>query len=201
MLRKLIVATGVCVAAGGAAVACLGGVAAEATTADNIGLPPPKVQISDHIGWAFQGRFYLKRAPRKAKVTAAQLDIADITESEPSFYFGKLALRTYTRAGTPTTVVFYLWWFYFHRREDRLTTRVIAPGSISPQHPEGQAAGILSFAVPGGRTGTANNGNPLRVADAELALNGHTYPLTFSRSISTAPNVGVAIPPAELYGH
>jgi hypothetical protein len=201
-MSKLItrtVALGAVGAAGGVGLACLGG-AAQATTADNVGLPIPKVQISNHIGWAFEGRFFLKRAPRSAKVTAAQLDIADITSSEPSFYFGELKLRTYTSSGTPTTALFDLWWFYFHRKENRLTARVIPPGSISPEHLEGKTAGMISFAVPGGRTGTANNGNVLRSADAKLTLGGHSYALTFSRTSSDSPNIGVRLPPAELYG-
>lgn len=199
MLRKLIAGSVALGAVGGAGFACLGG-AAQATTADNVGLPPPKVQISNHIGWAFEGRFYLKRAPRKAKVTAAQIDIADITESEPSFYFGEMKLRTYTSSGTPTTELFSMWWFYFHQKEDRLTARLIPPGSIGPQTPDGHQAGTISFAVPGGRTGTANHGFELKTADAELTLNGHTYPLTFSRTGNSSANVGVTIPPAELYG-
>ena len=119
------------VAVGCAAGACLGAIAAEATTGDNAGLPPPKVELSNHIGSVFAGRFFLKRAPRKAKVTAAQLDIALVTESIPVFYFGELTLRTYTSSGKPTTELLDLWWFYFHKKDDRLTARVIPPATVS----------------------------------------------------------------------
>lgn len=199
MMRKLTVA--------GAAVSCaasvsLGAVVAEATTGDNTGLPPPKVELSNHIGSVFAGRFFLKRAPRKAKVTAAQLDIALVTESIPVFYFGELTLRTYTSSGAPTTELLDLWWFYFHKKDDRLTARVIPPATVSPTHDEGEAVGQISFAVPGGRSGLANHGVELKqLSNAQLTLKGRgTYPLTFVRTGDDSPDV-LKIPPAELYGH
>lgn len=199
-MRKSIVATAAGAAVGAAAVACLGGVAAEATTGDNTGLPPPKVQVSQHIGVAFEGRFFLKRVPRKAKVTAAQLDIADVTESIPNFYFGELALRTYTSSGQATTELLDLWWFYFHKKEDRLTARLIPPGTISTAHEEGETIGTISFSVPVDKGGLANHGFGLKLANAQLTLKGRrTYPLTFSRTSDDRPDV-LKIPPAELYG-
>lgn len=188
-----------------AAAACLvglGGGAAEATTQDTTGLPAPRVQISSNIGFAFEGRFFLSLTPRKSRIEAAQLDILDITEDEPTFYFGEITLRTANAAGVTENAVFDLWWFFYHKKKNRLTARLIPPGSVSTQHPTGVPAGLLSFAVPGARkTGFANNGTELRtLKGAQLTLDGKgPYKLTFKRGSDSG--VVEKIPLAKQYGH
>jgi hypothetical protein len=159
------------------------------------------VELSRHIGIAYEGRFYLEQLPRSAKILGATMDILLIDEAVRPFYFGKIQMRAYNTRGKVEIQELALWWFDYHKSDNRVTARLIPPTSVTGTQPDGEQVGTISFEVPGGRTGIANGGRELEhLKNVEITLSGHgSFKAAFERG-GEPTEVITRIPPAKLLG-
>jgi hypothetical protein len=175
-----------------------GGGTANATTGDEAGLPEPPKAMPLEYAYPIMGRFFLTSVSRTAHIMSGQLDLA-LQYGEPEWVYGELELHRFGSRGTSTAVVA-LW--YFEHAKGRVSARIVAKGSVSPQHHYGITVGRISFTFP--RNGTVRVGHNREFKElfeltGDLTLNGKTIKVGFRRGSDdkAAPN---PLPKAKQIG-
>ena len=135
---------------------------ARATTGPSNNLPPT-YKVSSKFGQRFVGQYILKSVPPAAHIRSAALGIE---VGDKGFLYGIGQFYGYDAAGSQSSWVATL--YHFHQTgKAQMTIDLLAPSTVST------LLGRLFVAPP-----TRNN------MVGKIAIEGHTYPITFRR-IST----------------
>jgi hypothetical protein len=155
------------------------------TTTDTVGLPAPKKVMGIEYGTPYLGRFVLSRVGRSVHVRSALLDVAVESQLGPKWLYGEIGVGLYVH-GKPSTTRLPVYNFQYHN--GHVSAELLAPSSVSEQHPRGVALGRLSFLLPRGAAGIGNKAKELETLTGTMTIEGHTVNVRFHRvSLDGAP--------------
>jgi hypothetical protein len=116
-----------------------------ATTDSPVGPTPPEKKMAVQWGRPLVGRHVAYRVERRAHIVSGVLDIEAITEGEPEWFYGEIALHIRVN-GEPKNVVELLYPFTYIGRH-HVRAELVPDSTIDAQHPYGVPIGQITFTV------------------------------------------------------
>jgi hypothetical protein len=106
------------------------------------------------------------------------MDIAVEAQLGPRWLYGEIGVQLYVH-GKPSTTRLSV--YNFQYRNGHVSVELLAPSSVSEQHPRGIAIGEFSFVLPRGAAGFGNKAKELQTLTGRMTIEGHTVRVGFHR--------------------